>query len=165
MNKQAILAVALLSITGYSWAKDHTTKESVQITLKVSIDNDLFAEVLKEVQEDAKALVEKYEPICGINAVQTEVKRGGQEEQVTKSCGCSCKCKSCSSGSCCKCKSVRSLNEDEFCNCQITQEKCSDCGKVTEELRCNCGKPKPHDVEVDRCACGKQKPKTQDVVQ
>lgn len=167
MNKQAVMAVALLAVTGYAWAGEQSTKESVQITLKLRVDRDLFKEVLNEVKEDAKALEEKYAPVCGIDEVRTAITQNAQEEQqVTKSCGCSCKCKSCSSGSCCKCKSVGALNETEFCTCASQVEKCIDCGKPTEEVRCACGKPKQKGEEtIDRCGCNKPKQKSVRAIQ
>ena len=206
MNKHTVIAVALLGVTGYSFAeepKESESKVKVIMTSEIRVDQDMADDVVAEAKKDASALKEKYEPVCGINAVETCVKRSASEEEITKSCSssCRCSCSSCSSGRCCSCrsvklddacscqdgegtravceacekikegnerkrqrqrelqqqqqtKSVRSLNDDEFCNCEIIHEKCPDCGKVTEEFRCNCGRPRPSaDVEVDRCPC------------
>jgi hypothetical protein len=211
MTKQAVMIGALLSISGHSYAEE-AIQESVQVTVEIRVNKDAAEEVVAEAKKDAKALEAKYEPVCGINAVRTVVTRGTQEEQITKSCSssCKCKCKSCSSGSCCKCKSVqiddactceehraegsravceacqkikegnelkrkkqqerelqqqqkRSLKEDhEFCNCQIVQEKCADCGQVNSEFRCNCGKPRQNPEEVVRCNCGGKPKPSQD---
>ena len=124
MNKQAVLAVALLSVTGYSYAEEQVAKdEAVQVTLEVRVNKDMVDEVVAEAKKDAEALEKKYEPVCGIDAVRTMVKRGvTEEEEVTRKCGCKCKCNKCTSGSCCKCKSVRTLKEvDEACTCEEQQ--------------------------------------------
>jgi len=207
MNKQVVMAIAVLSVAGYSYAEETVAQEeAVQVTLEVRVNKDIADKVVAEAQEDAKALREKYEPVCGIDAVQTVVKRGVKEEEVTRGCcnkNCKCTCKKCCNGKCCgSCKSVqieddclceehkgaegsrsaceacdkikegnqrkreqqqnksvRSLKDDaEFCHCEIVHEKCPDCGNVTNEFRCNCGKPKAQDIEeVVRCNCGKTK--------
>lgn len=186
MNKQAVLTIVLLSVAGYSYAEEKQ-QEAVTVTFEVRVDKDIVADVVEAAKEDAKALKEKYETVCGIEVVRSVVTQNTKEEEITRSCSssCSCKCKSCSSGSCCKCRSVQI--EDEAC-CQEhqisveTRAGCEACQKIKEgnarkreqatrhiqeELACascstiiekceSCGNVS----EEFRCACGK--PKTQD---
>ncbi len=256
MNKQAVIAVALLSVTGYGYAEEQIAQdEAVQVTLEVRVNKEIADKVVAEAKEDAKALKEKYDSVCGIDAVRTVVKRGGKaEEEITRSCSsscrcscsscssgrcccrsvesaeetsikrsvkeekeitrscsssCRCSCSSCSNGRCCSCrsvqiddacsceaqqnaegtravceacekikqgnerkrelqqqqqqnKSVHTLKENnEVCNCEIVHEKCKDCGNVTSEFRCACGRPRPPQAaeEVVRCNCGGNRPR------
>ena len=219
MNKQAVMVVALLSVTGYGYAEEQIAQdEAVQVTLEVRVNKEIADKVVAEAKEDAKALKEKYDSVCGIDAVRTVVKRGGKaEEEITRSCSssCRCSCSSCSNGRCCSCRSVQiddacsceaqqnaegtravceacekikqgnerkrqrqrelqqqqqqnksvhnTLKENnEVCNCEIVHEKCKDCGNVTSEFRCACGRPRPPQAaeeEIVRCNCGGNRPR------
>lgn len=138
MNKQAVITIALLGITGYSYAeKQVTPDEAVQVTLEVRVNKEIADKVVAEAKEDAKALKEKYDSICGIDAVRTVVKRGVKaEEEITRSCSsnCRCSCSSCSSGRCC----CRSVTIDDACTCKAQQDAegtravCEACEKIKE---------------------------------
>lgn len=171
MNKQAVIAIALLGLTGYSYAEERIENEAVQVTLEVRVDKDMADEVVAEAKKDASVLKEKYDSVCGIDAVRTVVKRGVKEEEITRSCSssCKCKCKSCSSGSCCKCRSVesaeksvikRSVKEEEevtrSCGCSCKCSKCSNgrccnCKSVTIDDACSC--EAQQDAEGTRAVC------------
>ncbi len=138
MNKQAVIAIAVLGLTGYSYAEERIENEAVQVTLEVRVDKDMADEVVAEVKKDACILKEKYDSVCGIDAVRTVVKRGiKKEEEITRSCSssCKCKCKSCSNGRCCNCRSV---TIDDACSCEAqpdaegTRAVCEACEKIKE---------------------------------
>ncbi|TET34302.1 hypothetical protein E3J61_02995 [Candidatus Dependentiae bacterium] len=140
MNKQAVIAIAVLGLTGYSYAEERIENEAVQVTLEVRVDKDIADEVVAEAKKDASILKEKYDSVCGIDAVRTVVKRGiKKEEEITRSCSssckCKCKCKSCSNGRCCNCRSV---TIDDACSCEAqpdaegTRAVCEACEKIKE---------------------------------
>jgi len=170
MNKQAVIAIALLGLTGYSYAEERIENEAVQVTLEVRVDKDMADEVVAEAKKDASVLKEKYDSVCGIDAVRTVVKRSAKaEEEITRSCGSSCRCSgscsSCSSGRCC-CRSVESAKEGEeevvtkscssSCRCSSSCSSCSSgrccsCRSVTIDDACSC-EAQP-DAEGTRAVC------------
>ncbi len=177
MNKCAIITLSLLGISSYCLADNQEIKkqdDSVEVvmTTKIRADKDMKEAVAREIAEDARALVEKYEVVCGIANVKVSVEQEhnssikSESSDVTRKCKCKCKCNcgTCSSSNCCRCSSCgccscRSgeLEKEELCSCIMEATRCTDCGKLVEELNCACGKPKPKDIEIDRCACGKPK--------
>ena len=152
MNKLAIITISLLSICGYSYADDSQAnkEKAVEMTMTVRADRDLKDAVVREAREDAKALVEKYEEVCGADNVEVSVDRSKKDSSIkrsadteqTKSCSrCSCSCSNCTSCSNCSCCRSTDLEKSDDSEKQMVAE---DAATID---RCACDKQKSEDIE------------------